>query len=46
MEQKKKGILSAIIAAALYAINAPLSKIMLNYMPPTQMAGFYISVPE
>lgn len=40
MEQKKKGILSAIIAAALYAINAPLSKIMLNYMPPTLMAGF------
>ena len=34
------GILLAILAAALYAINAPLSKILLNYMPSTLMAGF------
>lgn len=36
----KKGISFAILAAALYAINAPFSKILLNYMPPTLMAGF------
>lgn len=38
--QIKKGIFFAILAAALYAINAPFSKILLNYMPPTMMAGF------
>lgn len=40
---KKKiqpGILLAILAAALYAINAPLSKLLLDYMPQTLMAGF------
>lgn len=41
MEQKlKKGIAFALLAAALYALNAPLSKILLAYMPPTLMAGF------
>lgn len=35
----KKGIFLAILAAALYAINSPLSKILLDYMPPTLMAG-------
>lgn len=41
MEPKiKTGIVFAILAAALYAINAPLSKILLDYMPPTLMAGF------
>ena len=40
-EQKiKKGISFAILAAALYAINAPFSKILLEFMPPTLMAGF------
>lgn len=40
----KIGILLAILAAALYAINSPLSKILLDYMPSTLMAGFlYIS---
>lgn len=40
-EQKsKKGIAFAILAAALYAINAPFSKILLEFMPPTLMAGF------
>lgn len=34
------GIFLAILAAALYAINSPLSKILLEYMPPTLMAGF------
>lgn len=36
----KPGILLALLAAALYALSAPLSKILLNYMPPTLMAGF------
>lgn len=34
------GILLAILAAALYALNSPFSKILLDYMPPTLMAGF------
>ena len=38
--QVKKGILLAILAAALYAISSPLSKLLLDYMPPTVMAGF------
>lgn len=36
----KIGIFLAVLAAALYAINSPLSKILLNYMPSTLMAGF------
>lgn len=35
----KKGIFLAILAAALYAISAPLSKILLQYIPPMLMAG-------
>lgn len=35
-----KGVFLAILAAALYAVNSPLSKILLNYMPSTLMAGF------
>lgn len=34
------GILLAILAAALYAINSPISKILLKFMPSTLMAGF------
>ncbi len=34
-----KGILLAILAAALYALNSPLSKLLLEEMPPTLMAG-------
>ncbi len=34
------GILLAIAAACLYAVNSPLSKILLEYMPSTLMAGF------
>ena len=34
------GILFAILAAALYAINSPFSKLLLGYMPSTLMAGF------
>lgn len=37
---KTIGILFAILAAALYAINSPFSKLLLDYMPPTLMAGF------
>ena len=33
------GILLAILAAALYAINSPFSKLLLDYMPSTLMAG-------
>ena len=42
MKQKTKtvGIFLAILAAALYALNSPLSKILLDYMPSTLMAGF------
>ena len=36
----KTGILLAVLAAALYALNSPLSKLLLDFMPPTLMAGF------
>ena len=36
----RKGILFALLAAALFALNSPFSKISLDYMPPTLMAGF------
>ena len=36
----KTGIFLAILAAAFYAINSPFSKILLDYMPSTLMAGF------
>lgn len=36
----KTGILLAILAAGLYALNSPLSKLLLDFMPPTLMAGF------
>ena len=35
-----RGIFFAVLAAALYAINSPFSKILLNFMPSTLMAGF------
>ena len=34
------GIALAILAAALYAINSPFSKLLLDYVPSTLMAGF------
>ncbi|MBE6602611.1 MAG: DMT family transporter [Ruminococcaceae bacterium] len=40
MKKTTKGILLAILAAALYAINSPFSKLLLDYMPSTLMAGF------
>lgn len=35
----RKGILFALLAAALYSINSPFSKILLVYIPSTLMAG-------
>lgn len=35
----RKGILLALLAASLYAINSPLSKLLLDHVPSTVMAG-------
>lgn len=40
MNAKKTATLSAIAAAALYAINIPLSKYLLDYADAMMMAGF------
>ena len=42
MIEKAKSIATiyAIMAAALYAINVPISKILLNHVEPTIMASF------
>ena len=37
--RQKKGIALAVCAAALYAINTPLSKLLLNDIPSTLLAG-------
>ncbi|MBP3375716.1 MAG: EamA family transporter, partial [Clostridia bacterium] len=39
-KSKNIGILLAVLAAALYALTSPLSKLLLDYLPPTLMAGF------
>lgn len=39
MNKNKLGIVLAILAAALYAISTPLSKIILEYIPSTILAG-------
>ena len=36
----KKAVFFAVLAAVLYALNAPLSKLLLQNVPPTMMAGF------
>jgi drug/metabolite transporter (DMT)-like permease len=36
----RAGIFLAILAAALYAINSPFSKLLLDHIPSTLMAGF------
>lgn len=36
----RKGIALALLAAALYALNAPFSKLLLDSMPPVLAAGF------
>ncbi len=40
MSKNKTAILFAIAAAALYAINVPLSKLLLREVSPTMLAGF------
>lgn len=40
MNKKRTATLFAILAAALYAINIPLSKILLHQVSPTMMAAF------
>ena len=40
MNKKLMAILFAILAAGLYAINIPLSKLLLNYIEPTMMASY------
>ncbi len=40
MKSKKKATVLAVLAAALYAINIPLSKILLQYVEETMMAAF------
>ena len=39
-QEMRKGIMMAILAAVLYAVSSPFSKILLNEMPPPLMAGF------
>lgn len=40
MKTKNIAIFFAILAAALYAINIPLSKVLLEFVQPTMMAAF------
>lgn len=40
MKTKHLATVYAILAAALYAINVPLSKVLLNHVAPTMMAAF------
>ena len=39
MNKQKRAILFAILAAVLYAINSPFSKLLLSNVPPTVMAS-------
>lgn len=40
MKQQTKATLFALLAAALYAVNLPVSKLFLSHIPATMMAGF------
>ena len=40
MKTKNIATFFAILAAALYAINIPLSKLLLNHIEPTMMASY------
>ena len=40
MRDKNIATIYAILAAALYAINVPLSKLLLHHVEPTMMASF------
>jgi drug/metabolite transporter (DMT)-like permease len=39
-QHMKKAVFFAVLAAALYALNAPVSKLLLRNAPSTMMAGF------
>lgn len=39
MNQKRTAVLLAVLAAALYALNAPLSKLLIKEVAPMTMAG-------
>ena len=39
MTSKKRAIIYAVLAAALYALNTPISKLLLMQIPSTMMAG-------
>jgi len=39
MSSKKTAVLWAVLAAALYALNSPISKLQLGKIPPTIMAA-------
>ena len=39
-QHMKKAVFFAVLAAALYALNAPVSKLLQRNAPPTMMAGF------
>lgn len=40
MDKNKLSIFWAILAAILYAISSPFSKLLLQKLSPTMMAGF------
>lgn len=40
MKEKSIATVYAILAASLYAVNVPLSKLLLNHVEPTMMAAF------
>lgn len=40
MDKKVFAIFFAVLSAGLYAINIPLSKLLLNYIEPTMMASY------
>lgn len=42
METRRTAVFWAILAAALYALNAPLSKLLLGSVPPTMMAALVL----
>lgn len=40
MNKNFSAILFAVLAAGLYAINIPISQVLLNYVDPTMMASY------
>lgn len=40
MEKKRTAVLFAILAATLYAVHVPLSKILMQGISPAMLAGF------